>query len=225
RREADLRAGLDRQRGRVVAVRQDIEAARNLRQDVERARRAYDDAQAQVDKAAVAARTVQADIVPIGPAVTPTLPSSPNFGRNGGIAVVLGALLGLGSVLLMEASRPRVRLADDLERIIRAPLVGTLGHLPRRTLALAGADPKAAGVRKRIAAANAARLAGPGAGATPASGAAATAGAANEAGNARATTEVANGNESATGHPVLDALLERGLIAPSDVAGLREAAE
>src|SRR5690606_35664921 len=159
RREVDLRAGLDNQRGKVVAVRQDIEAARNLRQDVERARRAYDEAQAQVDKAAVAARTVQADIVPIGPAVTPTLPSSPNFGRNGGIAVVLGALLGLGSVLLMEASRPRVRLADDLERIVRAPLVGVLSHLPSRTLAIAGADPRAVGVRKRIAAASSARLA------------------------------------------------------------------
>jgi len=77
RREADLRAGLESQRGRVVTVRQDIEAARHLRQDVERARRAYDDAQAQVDQATVAARTVQADIIPIGPAATPTLPPRP----------------------------------------------------------------------------------------------------------------------------------------------------
>lgn len=222
RREADLRAGLDQQRGRVVAVRQDIEAARNLRQDVERARRAYDEAQAQVDKAAVAARTVQADIVPIGPAVTPTLPSSPNFARNGGIAVVLGALLGLGSVLLAEASRPRVRLADDLERIIRAPLVGSLGHLPRRTLALAGNDPRAAGARKRIAAASPPKVKGPAAGAAAAGPGHAGAGGSAQVG---ATTEVADRKESGTGHPVLDALLERGLIAPSDVAGLREAAE
>src|SRR5690606_25518276 len=163
-----------------------------------------------------------------GPAVTPTLPSSPNFGRNGGIAVVLGALLGLGSVLLMEASRPRVRLADDLERIVRAPLVGVLSHLPSRTLAIAGADPRAVGVRKRIAAASSARLAGPaaaGGGAGATGGMPAAAGGTTEAGPGGATTDVAAGNEASTGHPVLDALLERGLIAPSDVGGLREAAE
>src|SRR5690606_3373434 len=225
RREADLRAGLERQRQQVVEVRQNIEAARNLRQDVERARRAYEEAQAQVDRAAVAARTVQADIVPIGPAVTPTLPSSPNFGRNGGIAVVLGSLLGLGSVLMLEAGRPRIRLEEDLERIVRAPLVGSLGFLPRRTLALAGADPRAVVARKRIAAATAGRLAGPGGGGSAGAGAGGPApdGRAQEA--PAAGGDIAGHKESSTGHPVLEALLERGLIATSDVAGIRETAE
>lgn len=224
RRETDVRTGLEQQRSRVVAVRQDIEAAQNLRKEVERVRRAYEGAQAQVDKSAVSARTVQADIVPIGPAVTPTLPSSPNFARNGGIAVVLGTLLGLGAVLLAEASRPRVRLPDDLERIVRAPMVGVLSQLPRRTLALAGADPRSAAIRKRIAYNPTGRLDGPRAGSAPDSGTPDDPAPA-DATRVRDTTEIASTAESSTGHPVLDALLERGLIAPSDVATLRETAE
>lgn len=241
RREADVRAGIDAQRGQVVSVRQDIEAARNLRQDIERTRRAYEQAQAQVDKAGVAARTVQADIVPIGPAATPTQPSSPNYARNGGIAVVLGALLALGTVLMVEAARPRVRLAEDLERIVRAPLVGVLTHLPSRTLALAGTDERSNAARRRLAHEPPRRghtrgSDGRGSGGRDRDGSRGSdrdnnnqgGGWSNDAGNGRGQAERSDivGPEAVdTGHPVTDALVEQGLITPSEVAEVQEAAE
>src|SRR5690606_37647650 len=71
-------------------------------------------------------------------------------------------------------------------------------------------------------------LAGPGAagGTGTAAGMTGAAGAAsNKAAAGAGAGDIANLEESGTGHPVLDALIERGLISPADVPGLREAAE
>ncbi|MEZ5730155.1 MAG: AAA family ATPase [Burkholderiaceae bacterium] len=140
RRENDVRTGLEKQRGRVVDAKSQVDEANNLRRDVDLARRAYEESVQRLNQEKIKSRTVDANLVPISLAQRPTLPSSPNFARNGSIGVVLGALLGLGAVIFLEAMRPKVRIPDDLARVARAPVIGVLPKLSTRTLAMAGAD-------------------------------------------------------------------------------------
>jgi capsular exopolysaccharide synthesis family protein len=62
----------------------------------------------------------------------PTSPVSPNPVRDGAVALVLGAVLGVGVAFLVDTLDERVRTASDLERVA--------GHLP--TLALIPESPR-----------------------------------------------------------------------------------
>lgn len=63
------------------------------------------------------------------PASLPSAPTSPNPVRNGLIAVVLGAFLGVGLAILFESVDESVRDSDDVER--SAPDVPVLAVIPR----------------------------------------------------------------------------------------------
>lgn len=74
------------------------------------------------------------------PAVEPVSPSSPRTTRNVALGIFLGLLLGIGLALTREQFDRRLRDLDEVEEILRLPVLGTI---PRSRAILsrgAGAD-------------------------------------------------------------------------------------
>jgi capsular exopolysaccharide synthesis family protein len=84
----------------------------------------------------------------IQPANLPTAPASPNFLRNGLLALAVGLLLGIGVAFLREQLDERLRGREDFEGQIAAPVLATVprarGRRRRRhrDLVVTVTDPK-----------------------------------------------------------------------------------
>jgi protein tyrosine kinase modulator len=56
----------------------------------------------------------------------PREPSSPKLALNLALSIVVGAMLGVGIVVLLEMIDRRVRLREDLETELNVPLIAAL---------------------------------------------------------------------------------------------------
>lgn len=65
-------------------------------------------------------------VVPLGKAVIPTEPVSPNMKLSLAVGALAGLLVGLGYALLRNHLDKRLRTVADLERIVAVPVIGTL---------------------------------------------------------------------------------------------------
>jgi len=121
-----------------IAFRRDAQRGqlRNARVVVEHqlerltpAQRASTDGQALQDRAnqlqiLAALQTGDAELV--SPAGVPHLPSSPRPKRDAVLGLMLGLMLGLGLALLRDRSDRRLRDADAVGRVLRAPVLGSV---------------------------------------------------------------------------------------------------
>jgi capsular polysaccharide biosynthesis protein len=73
--------------------------------------------------------TVRETIVTVKPASVPTEPSSPNLVRNLIIAGLLGLLFNGVLVVLMELLGDRLPEVDDLEQVVKKPVLATIPPL------------------------------------------------------------------------------------------------
>jgi chain length determinant protein EpsF len=125
-REAALKRDLERQRQRVIELRDARAQASTLLRDVDTAQKAYEAALQRylVNKVESGARSTNASI--LSPAVEPSRPFKPKVGLNIALGVIVGLMLGMGAVFLLELLDRRVRSADDLVVNVEAPLLGSL---------------------------------------------------------------------------------------------------
>ncbi|HVL56676.1 MAG TPA: Wzz/FepE/Etk N-terminal domain-containing protein [Burkholderiaceae bacterium] len=133
-REAELRAAVERQRARILSVRQNREELSVLQRDFENAQKAYDDITHKLNQTALESQVQQANVVPMTSAIDPLDPSSPNLRLNLMLGAIMGALLAVTLALLLELFRGRVRIPQDLERVTERPILGSLTRVPRRLL-------------------------------------------------------------------------------------------
>jgi succinoglycan biosynthesis transport protein ExoP len=213
-RESEVKSELDRQRGLVMGGKNAREQLAVLQRDVDSAQRAYDALVTRVTQASLESQATQANVTPITTATMPVLPSSPNIPLNLSIGVVFGALLGVISALLAEAASGRVRVAEDLERVTGAPVIGELSPVParivgptRRVAALPRKEPAKLGVAPSAARAASQPSAPPGG---PSPGAASPMPGSPE-------VAVAGAPDAAAEEGVAEALLDAGLLSASDV--------
>jgi capsular exopolysaccharide synthesis family protein len=66
----------------------------------------------------------------VQPATVPTSPVSPNFPRNGALAMVVGLALGVGLAFLRERLDDRLHGREDLEEAIGAPTLAIIPTVP-----------------------------------------------------------------------------------------------
>ncbi|MGB5082813.1 MAG: chain length determinant protein EpsF [Burkholderiales bacterium] len=114
RREADLRKALASQRTRLLELKENRNEFTVLKRNVESAERAYDTAMQRFVVSQVESRANQTNVSVLNPAVAPLKPSSPNMLLNVALSLVVGTMLGLGTVILMERRDRRVRTFTDL---------------------------------------------------------------------------------------------------------------
>ena len=74
-------------------------------------------------------------VVAVEPAKVPDEPIGPKTSRNTMLAVLLGAMLGLGAAFLIEYLDDSIKSSDDVQTALGLPTLGAIGHL-----ALDGAD-------------------------------------------------------------------------------------
>src|SRR6185369_16185618 len=130
-REAGLRAALERQKGRLLAMKRDREQVSMLARDVDNAQRAYNSAVQRVSQARIEAASERPNAALVDEAAVPLRPASPRTILNLGIGCALGLLLGVGVALQLESAQRQVRSGEDLADILGVPI---LAVLPPRSL-------------------------------------------------------------------------------------------
>lgn len=129
-REAQVRAALDKQRARVMQLKQIRDEQAVLVRDVENAQRSYDSVLARQSQTELESLTQQTNLLLISSAVEPTLPSSPNVQRNALVALFVGTLLAMGAALGAEMTDRRVLTPKDLDEALDVPILAVV--TPRR---------------------------------------------------------------------------------------------
>ncbi|MDP3584453.1 MAG: chain length determinant protein EpsF [Thiobacillus sp.] len=119
----ELSGAFDRQKSRVLELKQQREEASLLARDLENAQRIYDSALQRYGQSRMEAQSTQTDIAVLNPAVTPTRASKPRVMFNLVLAVFFGTLLGVGLGFLVELLDRRVRSGQDIVAALEIPVL------------------------------------------------------------------------------------------------------
>ncbi len=125
-REGDLKVALDRQRAKVLEIKQVRDELTVLQRDVESAQRAFDAVSQRLSQTSLESQSNQSNVVVLTPAAEPRKPSSPLLVLNSAVGAFLGTLLGIGGAMAAELRNRRVRGAQDLELASGVRPMGTL---------------------------------------------------------------------------------------------------
>jgi chain length determinant protein EpsF len=125
-REAEIRASLDAQKKKVLAIKQQRDEISVLQREIENAQKAYDLTAQRLVQTSLEGQTQQTNIVVLNPAAEPTEPSSPNLLLNSLLSVFVGTMLGVGLALLLELLNRRVRSPEDIVEALGLPVIGYL---------------------------------------------------------------------------------------------------
>ena len=133
-REAEIRAALERQRAKVLQIKQVRDELQVLQRDVDNAQRVFDTVTQRLSQKTLESQATQAaNILLLNAATEPTDPSSPNVGKIAVGGLLGGLLLGGAAALALEMLRRRVRSAEDLAAAVQAPVIGNIRRVPRAT--------------------------------------------------------------------------------------------
>jgi succinoglycan biosynthesis transport protein ExoP len=130
-RESDVRAELEAQKRKVLAIKQQRDEIMALENDVTSAQHTYDLVTQRLAQTNLESQTQQTNVVLLNPADEPVSASSPKIFVNTLISIFVGLLLGVGAALMFELLDQRVRNGEDLTRLLDVPLLGTLREVSR----------------------------------------------------------------------------------------------
>jgi polysaccharide biosynthesis transport protein len=97
-----------------------------LMRDVDTAQKAYEAALQRYLVNKVESGASQTNVTVLNAAAEPTRVARPKVPLNIALGVLVGLMLGLGTVFLLELVDRRVRSTADLEGTLEAPLLGSL---------------------------------------------------------------------------------------------------
>ncbi|HKO87927.1 MAG TPA: chain length determinant protein EpsF [Burkholderiales bacterium] len=139
-REASLRDAVEKQKARVLELKQQRDEASLLMRDVENAQRVYDGALQRYGQVRLESRNNQTDIAVLNVAKPPLEADSPRILLNVVLAVFLGGMLAVGLAFLLETLDRRIRAPEDLSEVLGIPVLGVFTAarpaLSQRRLAL-----------------------------------------------------------------------------------------
>jgi chain length determinant protein EpsF len=125
-REEALKAAIAAQRAQVMALKEHRNEVAVLARDVETQQRIYDSAMQRYAVNKIDSQARQTNVATLNAAVAPNQPLHPKFALNFLLALVVGTMLGLGTVYAAETVDPVVRSRGDLESQLNLPLIGVL---------------------------------------------------------------------------------------------------
>lgn len=130
-RFSELSAAFERQKAKVLELKQQREEAILLARDLENAQRIYDSALQRYGQSRMEAQSTQTDIAILNPAVAPTQPSKPRVLLNILLSLFLGTLLGVGIGFLVELLDRRVRSGQDIAVGLEISVLGEVSKNDR----------------------------------------------------------------------------------------------
>lgn len=125
-REAHVRHAFEAQKARVLDLVRDRAELTAMVREVENSQRIYDANLQRFYQTSIEGRATQGEGVVLSLAPVPTKSTNPGFLVSTILAVVLGTVLALGTVLMSEMLDRRVRAPSDLMEVIQAPVLGIL---------------------------------------------------------------------------------------------------
>lgn len=132
----ELSAAFERQKAKVLELKQQREEGTLLARDLENAQRIYDSALQRYGQSRMEAQSTQTDVAVLNPAVPPTKHSKPRVFLNILLSLFLGSLLGVGIGFLVELLDRRVRSGLDIAAGLEIPVLAEVGKKGRRLEAL-----------------------------------------------------------------------------------------
>ena len=136
KRFSDLGGAFERQKAKVLELKQQREEASLLARDLENAQRIYDSALQRYSLSRMEAQSTLTDIAVLNPATPPGQPSAPRVFLNILLALFLGTLLGVGTGFLVELLDRRVRSGQDIAAGLEIPVLAEVTKKGRRLEAL-----------------------------------------------------------------------------------------
>lgn len=131
-REAEIKAAIDAQSRKILAMKKDRDELAVLSRDVETAKRAYEAVTARLTQSQLESQATRTNVSILSPALEPLEPSFPMpFRKILIIALGGGLLLALAAVMGLELIDRRVRNADDLAEMLQMPVLAVVERLPR----------------------------------------------------------------------------------------------
>ena len=127
----ELSAAFDKQKAKVLGLKQQREEATLLARDLENAQRIYDSALLRYGQSRMEAQSTQTDIAVLNPATPPSQPSKPRVMFNVLLAVFFGTLLGVGVSFLIELLDRRVRSGQDISVALGVPVLAEVSQQGR----------------------------------------------------------------------------------------------
>ena len=125
-REAQIRAALEEQKRRVIALRSERDQAVVMQKDLEEAQKAYDLVAQRRSQTNLESLNQQADVAVLSEALVPTEPARPRVRLNLLAGVLLGTLLGVAAALGLELRDRRIRGQEDALQVFGLPILATL---------------------------------------------------------------------------------------------------
>lgn len=125
-RVAQLSAAVEEQRKRILDLKSKRDEASLLIKDVENGQRALDAVQSRMSQTELESQNTQTNVSIVKQASPPSSPSSPSVMRNLAVALVMGVLLGVVVAFAREMMDPRMRTEDDILKVLKQPMLGTL---------------------------------------------------------------------------------------------------
>ena len=125
-REAEIRAALDAQKIKVLALNSARDELSVLSNEMENAKKAYETASQRLTQTSLESQSTQSDISVLTAATAPRAAASPRLLLNLLAALVVGTMLGMGAAIAMELRDQRVRSTEDLTQLFGLPLIGVI---------------------------------------------------------------------------------------------------
>ena len=125
-REAALREAIEQQKSRMLGMKKDRDMIASLLRDVDNAQKAYTAAVQRISQARIESANERPNASVVDEAGVPPRPAGPRLVVNLALGAMLGAALGLGLALLLEASQRLVRTGEDLAEILGVPILAVL---------------------------------------------------------------------------------------------------
>lgn len=122
---------LEAQRAKVMGQREQVERLRLMQDEIDLRRDQYNKGVARAAQLRQEAEIAEAGVVPLAAAVTPQEPEFPKKGIIVPAALLGGGGLGIVIGLVLELIGRRVRSADDLAGVIKAPVLAVVRGAPK----------------------------------------------------------------------------------------------
>lgn len=140
RREAEVRAAVERQKRRVLALKSQRDELAVLAREVDSAQRAHDAANQRRLQASLESQLNLTNVAVLSKAIEPHQPTRPKLLLNALFGIFLGVAFCVCAALLMELRDPRIRATSDLEKTLQVAVLGVIENfsLPERRRRLLG---------------------------------------------------------------------------------------
>jgi chain length determinant protein EpsF len=125
-KQDELKAAIEEQKKRVLAIRSQRDELSVLVNDVENARKAYEAVGQRMTQSNLEGQTQQTNVLVLSPATPPVKHSRPKIFLNLLVSIFLGGMLGIGAALVLELGERRIRSAEDLALALDLPVLAEL---------------------------------------------------------------------------------------------------